>query len=524
MSTSQFKKNASRAVVIPVAFGLGAVTVLGLRGSSAGSQQNMPPVQPPAQALSIQNDFEQVAVKLRPSVVFIRSRQTIKQTSLHGMPLQSDDQGDGTGGGLPFPFFRSPQGGQGQDAPNGRQYRMQPPAFTPHAEASGSGVIIRTDGYILTNDHVVAGSDKVTVRLQDGREFVGKVMRDFRSDLALIKIDASNLPAAELADSDKVNVGQWAIAFGSPFGLSDTMTHGVISSTHRQEAIGSGSDARYYSSLLQTDASINPGNSGGPLVDVYGRVVGINVAIESPSGTSAGIGFAIPSNTARYIADSLISKGSVTRGYLGLSPAALTYDYQQRYGVKAGALVTSVVDGTPAAQAGFQVEDVIVRFNGKAVQDDAAFRDLVSRTAPGTRVPVEVRRSGGEQTLQVTVGTHADAPVAKADAPVDSQQAAARGKLGVQIADADKLDDATRQQLNLNSDLKTGAVIVNVLPGSPAAEAGVRPGDVMLRLNGKSIANGEQLKQIAAGIASGASTTAVIRRGSQTVLAQIAIE
>ncbi len=519
MSTSRFKRNATRVALVPIAFGLGAVTVLGVRGSNAGSQQNLTPVQPSAQALSTQNAFEQVAVKLRPSVVFIRSRQTVKQASFHGIPLQGQDPGDGSA--LPFPFFRNPQGGQDQ---GGRQFRIQPPSFTPHAEASGSGVIIRQDGYILTNDHVVAGADKVTVKLQDGREFVGKVMRDFRSDLALIKIEANNLPAAEMADSDKVNVGQWAVAFGAPFGLSDTMTHGVISSMHRQEAIGSGADERYYASLLQTDASINPGNSGGPLVDVYGRVIGINVAIESPSGTSAGIGFAIPSNTARYIADSLMSKGTVTRGYLGLSPATLTYDYQQRYGVKEGALVTSVADGTPAAQAGLQVEDVIVRFNGKEVKDDVSLRDMISRTAPGTRVPVEVRRSGGEKSLEVTVGANAAAPVAKADVPVDAQAAAPHGKLGVQIMDADKLDANARQQLNLNDSLKTGAVIVTVLPGSPAAEAGIRPGDVVTRLNGKTISSGDQLKQIASALPAGASTTAVIRRGPSTILAQIAVE
>jgi len=520
MSTSRFKRNATRAVAIPVAFGLGAVTVLGVRGTNAGSQQNTPPVQPPQQALSMQNAFEQVAVKLRPSVVFIRSRQSAKAVSSRGIPMQGfgDDQGDA----FPFPFLRSPQGGQGQ---GGRQFRIQPPGYAPRAEASGSGVIIRSDGYILTNDHVVAGADRVTVKLQDGREYVGKVMRDFRSDLALIKIDAKDLPAAEMADSDKVNVGQWAIAFGAPFGLSDTMTHGVISSMHRQEAIGSGSDERFYSSLLQTDASINPGNSGGPLVDVYGRVIGINVAIESPSGTSAGIGFAIPSNTARYIADSLISKGTVTRGYLGLSPAALTYQYQQRYGVKEGALVTSVQDGTPAAKAGLQVEDVIVRYDGKQVKDDASLRDMIARTAPGSRVSVGVRRGGSEQTLQVTVGTNTDTPIARAETPVQPQpQAESRGKLGVQIVDADKLDADTRQQLNLKDDVKSGAVIVTVQPGSPAAAAGIRPGDVVTRLNGKTVSSGDQLKQIAATLPASGSTTAVIRRNGQTILAQIAVE
>ncbi len=513
MNTSRLQKNAPRAVIIPVAFALGAATVFGLRGN-AGSQQKSPPVQPPAQALSMQTAFEQVAQKLRPSVVFIKSRQALKQASFGNL-----EQDDNQSGGTPFRFFRQQPGGQG--APDARQFRMQPPLYAPHAEASGSGVIIRTDGYILTNDHVVAGADKVTVKLQDGREFVGKVMRDFRSDLALIKIDANNLPAADLADSDKVNVGQWAIAFGAPFGLSDTMTVGVVSSLKRQEAIGSGSDERYYSSLIQTDASINPGNSGGPLVDVYGRVVGINVAIESPSGTSAGIGFAIPSNTARYIADSLMTKGQVVRGYLGLSPAPLTYNSQQRYGVKEGAVVTSVMDGTPAARAGFQVEDVITRFDSKAITDDAAFRDLVARTQPGASVPVVVKRGDSEQTLHVTVGTAPDQPVAKNTVPAP---ATPHGKLGVQILDGASLDAATRQQLNLKEDIKSGAVIVNVMPGSPAAEAGIQPGDVVTRLNGKTVSNGAQLKEIAGSLNSGSNVTAVIRRGTQNVLVQIAVE
>jgi serine protease Do len=244
-----------------------------------------------------------------------------------------------------------------------------------HAEASGSGVIVRSDGYILINDHVVAGADRVTVTLLDGRQFPGKVFRDPKSDLALIKINADNLPAAQLADSDSVRIGQWALAFGSPFALNDTMTVGVVSSLNRREEIGEGGTNRLYPILIQTDASINPGNSGGPLVDVYGRVVGVNVAIESPSGGNVGIGFAIPANTARFIMDQLISKGAVTRGYLGLAPASLSYEDQQRYNIKQGALVTEVQDGTPAAKAGFQVEDVIVRYDNKLVAGEATFRD-----------------------------------------------------------------------------------------------------------------------------------------------------
>ena len=377
MVSTRWQKRIPNALLAGTLMGTGALAFTGLRGN-AGPQNTPPPVQPSAQVLSIQDAFEKVADKLRPSVVYIRSRQLVSNTAMRG-----DDEN-------PFGFAlpQAPGGGN-------RQFRAFPQAPTArHAEASGSGVIVSSDGYILTNDHVVAGADKVTVRLQDGREFVGKVYRDQRSDLALIKVNASNLPSAEFANSEGVKVGQWAIAFGSPFGLSDTMTVGVVSSTKRREDIGSGADQRLYPSLIQTDASINPGNSGGPLVDVYGRIMGINVAIESPSGGNVGIGFAIPSNQARYIMEQLRSKGTVTRGYLGFIPQTLTYDMQQRYGVKEGALITLVQSGKPAAQAGLQVEDVVVRYDGQPVTDEASLREMVSRTAPGKQVQLVVKRDG----------------------------------------------------------------------------------------------------------------------------------
>jgi len=420
-------------------------------------------------------------------------------------------------GGQAFPFQDIP------GLPGGRQFRAMP-QMPRKAVASGSGVIVRSDGYILTNDHVVDGADKVTVRLQDGREFTGEVRRDFKSDLALIKIPANNLPAAEIGDSDKVKIGQWAIAFGSPFGLSDTMTVGVISSLHRQEAIGQGTDGRFYSSLIQTDASINPGNSGGPLVDIYGRIVGVNVAIESPSGTNAGIGFAIPANTAKYIVDQLITKGSVTRGYLGLVPTTPTYAEKEHYGVKDGAIVRAIDDNTPAQKAGFQVGDVIVRFNGKPIADDAALRDMVARSQPGTRVDVIVKRDGGDKALTPTIEAVPAEKSVAVDQPADKE--APKGKLGVQVANAS--DPEVRQQLGLKETLKDGAVVVNVVPGSPAQEAGVQAGDIVTRVNGKLVADATQLTEVAKGLKSGSTVPVVVRRQSgnawQTLLLQIALE
>jgi serine protease Do len=450
--------------------------------------------------------------------VYIRSRQAAQSSPRSRFRQERQGPDDGN---LPFGFPQIPgfggQGGQG----GRRQFQLTPPAFQPHEEASGSGVIVRSNGYILTNDHVVEGADKVTVTLHDGREFVGKVYQDFKSDLALVKIDATNLPAAQLADSDAVKPGEWAIAFGSPFGLSDTLTVGVISAMHRSQEIGSGSDGRYYPSLLQTDASINPGNSGGPLVDVYGRVIGINVAIESPSGVNAGIGFAIPANTARYITEQLISKGSVTRGYMGLAPLTPTYQQMQQYHVKSGALVSQVDDGTPASKAGVQVEDVIVRYNNKAVQTDADFRDMVARTAPGTTVPVVVMRDGHERTLDVTVGSP-PGPAPTVTPAATPAAPASHGKLGIQVGNAN--DPQVRQQLNLKGNISSGAVVVDVLPDSPAALAGIQPGDVIVKIDGEAIANDDQLTTVTRKLKEGETVSAVIRRGTNTVLTQISID
>jgi serine protease Do len=440
----------------------------------------------PAGAVEMQNAFQSVAEHVHPAVVSITSRMTIKPPQV-GAELGQSPFGDLFGEGQEGPMFPGPRAAIGE----------------------GSGFIVRPDGYILTNDHVVGGADSVTVRLDDGREFPGKVTRDQRSDLAIVKVDASGLPTLALSDS-KPAVGQWAIAYGSPFGLEDTMTVGVVSALGRETAIAeSREEGRFYPNLIQTDASINPGNSGGPLLDINGTVIGVNVAISSPTGTSVGIGFAIPASTARYIMDELITKGAVTRGFLGFAPESITGVEKSRYGVDHGALVTMVQDNSPAATAGLQVEDVVTSFNGQDVQDSAQLRDLVSRTAPGQTVKIVVRRDGKDMTLNATVQPAPSQKTAAAATPQPGQ-----GKLGVQIA---QLTPEIAKELGLKPDAK-GVVVATVSPGSPAAEAGLRPGDVLVRINGKTVDASSDVTGALSSLKPGDEASLVVRRGDARVL------
>lgn len=494
-------RKAPYAIIIPTVFALGAFAAIGLRGGADPKIENVPVVQPAPQALATQDAFEKVAEKLRPSVVHITTR---KEQNLSN---NADDEGSNN----PFEFFF-------RERPQNRQFE-----FTPRATSSGSGVIMRSDGYILTNDHVVASADKVNVRLQDGRDFNGTVIRDFRSDLAIVKIEAKNLPAASFADSDKTKVGHWAVAFGSPLGNMDTMTVGIISALHRDARIPDRMGMRLYPNLIQTDASINPGNSGGPLVDIYGRVVGINVAIESPTGYSAGIGFAIPSNTAQFVAEQLISKGSVTRGFMGVMPEPLTYDQKQRSGVKAGAFIRSVSDGSPADKAGFQVGDVVIRYDGKPVSDDANFRDLVVRTLPGKSVDVVVRRSGEDKTLRATVG---EAPKVSGDEanPIRRRNQSASPALPLGFRVGEIASEELGERFRNRSGIREGVMVTGVVPGSPAVEAGLAVGDIVVKFDGKNVNNMEQFNNATKDLKPGSDHQIIVRRFVDNAYTNILID
>ncbi|MCX7799643.1 MAG: trypsin-like peptidase domain-containing protein, partial [Fimbriimonadales bacterium] len=272
----------------------------------------------------------------------------------------------------------------------------------------GSGVIYRPDGWIVTNDHVVNGFEKVTVVLSDGREFPGKVVRadDRTLDLALVKIDAKDLMAARFGDSRLVRPGQFAIAIGSPFGLENSVTIGHISALSRTSQVGDPrlGDLRYYSDLIQTDAPLNQGNSGGPLLNINGEVIGINSAIYSRTGANAGVGFAIPSNIVRLVADTLIQKGKIVRGYLGLVPENLKpYQLKER-GLQGGALVAEIPADGPAAQAGLRQSDVILRIQDVPVSNQQDVRNAMLRYGPGSKVEIEVLRGDRKVTVNATLG------------------------------------------------------------------------------------------------------------------------
>jgi serine protease Do len=353
---------------------------------------------------------------------------------------------------------------------------------TPRQEGVGSGVIATKDGYILTNNHVVDGADEVKVALQDGREFTAKVIgRDPKSDVAVIKIDATDLPAVPMADSDKVEVGDVVLAIGNPFGIGQTVTTGIVS------AKGRGNMGLDYEDFIQTDAAINPGNSGGALVDADGRLIGINTAILSRSGGNQGIGFAIPVNLARDEMQSLIKDGHVTRGYLGVMIQDLTPALAKEFKLKdaTGALIGDVTPKGPAEKAGLKSGDLLVEFNGKKVADSRHLKLEVARTQPGQTVPVKILRDGTEKTLEVTVKTlPGTESLAKNDKGSDDT-----GTLnGVGVTD---LDEQAREQLKVPETVK-GAVVTEVKPDSAAAEAGLKPGDIIQEINRKPVKNAEE--------------------------------
>ncbi len=380
------------------------------------------------------------------------------------------------------PFFRRFFG----DEFDGNRPRRNMPM--PKQRGMGSGVIVTKDGYLLTNNHVVDNADEVKVAMSDGREFNARVVgKDPQSDIAVLKIEAKDLPAISLADSDTLEVGDVVLAVGNPFGVGQTVTSGIISAT------GRGTLGLDYEDMIQTDAAINPGNSGGALVDAEGRLIGINTAIVSRSGGNQGIGFAVPVNLARVVMEGLVKDGRVVRGFMGVNIQDLTPALAEQFDVKdaKGVLVAGVTPKSPAEKAGLRDGDVITEFNGKSVKDSRHLKLQVAQAAPGTTVPVKIIRDGNSKTLNVTVKELPGSELASKknsnnpDSPSDALN-------GVGVGD---IDATIRQQLKLPADLK-GAVITQVEPSSAAFEAGLREGDVILEINRKPVKSAQDAVQL----------------------------
>jgi serine protease Do len=436
--------------------------------------------------VALDNAVESVAARVTPAVVNVAvtsrgssEREAGDDRSQNQGPDQGQDQGQGQIQGLPpgFAQFFGQGGGQG----------MQRPQQPQLEHGIGSGIIISPDGYIVTNNHVIDGAVQIRVTLNDRRVLNAKLVgADKLTDLAVIKVDAHDLPSIAWGDSTKLKPGQTVLAFGSPFGYFQfSVTRGIVSAVNRPNPYSN--DARKPGGYIQTDAAINPGNSGGALVNSHGELVGINTFIISDSGSFAGAGFAIPSQLVRATAEQLIKTGTVHHGYLGISMNDVTPANASFFNLKeaTGAIVAQVTPDSPAARAGLKNGDVIDELNGEKIVNGGALQVAVSEDTPGTTIALGIIRNGSKQTVNVQVGEfHKDAEVASNDGSGAPQS----GKLGLAVSE---LTPDVRQQLHIPSQVQ-GVAVQTVRPASPADDAQLAPGDVILEVDRHPVSSADQ--------------------------------
>jgi serine protease Do len=439
--------------------------------------------------VSLDQAVEAVASRVSPAVVNIQV--TSRGSSDREVGGEQDQSQQGQMQDLPpgFAQFFGPNG------PMGRGMRPQQPQIE---HGVGSGVIISPDGYIVTNNHVVDGAMQMRVTLSDRRVLTAKLVGvDKLTDLAVVKVDAHDLPSIAWGDSAKLKPGQTVLAFGSPFGyFQNSVTRGIVSAVNRENPYKD--DARKPGGYIQTDAAINPGNSGGALVNSHGELVGINTFIISNSGSFAGAGFAIPSQIVRSTAEQLIKTGAVHHGYLGISMNDVTPANANFFNLKTatGAIVAQVTPDSPASRAGLKNGDVIDTLNGQKIENGSALQVAVSEMTPGTSIELGILRNGSAQTLNVKVGEfHKDAEVASEGDGSGPQ----KGKLGLAVAE---LTPDVRQQLHVPSQVN-GVAVESVRPASPAEDAGLSPGDVILEVNRKPVTSADQFVNEAHSIPAG---------------------
>jgi serine protease Do len=441
-----------------------------------------------AALVALDHAVENVAARVSPAVVNVQVTSKGSEEEMSSMQQDQQEQqlppgfAQFFGPNGPFQGFGQPSQGQG------RRGRMQA-QDQPLEHGIGSGVIISPDGYIVTNNHVVDGAVQMKVTLNDRRVMNAKLVGvDKLTDLAVIKIDAHDLPSLPWGNSSMLKPGETVLAFGSPFGyFQNSVTRGIVSAVNRQNPYSD--DARKPGGFIQTDAAINPGNSGGALVNAHGELIGINTFIISNSGSFAGAGFAIPSQIAQATAEQLIKTGSVHHGYLGISMNDVTPENASFFNLKdaSGAIVAQVTPDSPAARAGLKSGDVIVELNGHKIVDGSALQVAVSQDQPGQTIALGILRNGQPMTLNVKVGEYQKPGTQVAENAPGGRQGNT-GKLGLAV---DDLDQDARQQLNVPSEVK-GAAVAQVRPGSPAEDAGLQPGDVIVEVNRKPVTSAEQ--------------------------------
>ncbi len=442
-------------------------------------------------------DFTELAEKQGPAVVNISITSVVHGNNNGAFPGMPNDEAFQE-------FFRrfgipGMPGVPGQDG--GQDYKSQ---------SLGSGFIISSDGYILTNAHVVSEADEVLVKLSDKREFKAKIIgADKRTDVALIKIEATNLPKVSIGDPNALKVGEWVAAIGSPFGLENTMTAGIVS------AKGRALPQENYVPFIQTDVAINPGNSGGPLFNLRGEVVGVNSQIYSKSGGSMGLSFSIPIDVAIDVSNQLKANGRISRGWLGIAIQELNKDLADSFGMKNtnGALVAGVEKNSPADKGGLEVGDVIVKFDGKAIMASSDLPRVVAATKPGKVVPVEVLRKGASKVLQLGVG---EMPTESNEPPAVSKDSSKpeANKIGLTLREL-----TAQQKKKLNG--KNGLLVVE--SGGVAAQAGIRRGDVILGLNNSESQSVELFNKQINAVPAGKTIAVLVQRGDNTLYVPIKV-
>ena len=440
-----------------------------------------PKTVPSAVLSTVPGNFSDLAEKVKHGVVNVQVNKKVKVKGLEGFGVNPFGERN------PFEDFFGPFGGFDNNVPERKQRGI------------GSGLIISQDGYILTNNHVIEGAEEIKVKLANGKEFTGEIIgRDPKTDLALVKIDAKDLQPLKLGNSDDLKVGEWVMAVGSPFGLEQTVTAGIVSAKGR--VIGSGP----YDNFIQTDASINPGNSGGPLINMEGEVVGINTAIIA---SGQGIGFAIPIDMAKEITPQLQKTGRVTRGLLGVIIQDLTPELAQSLGLEKskGALVSQVTPDGPADKAGIKQGDVIVNFDGKQINDSHDLPRVVASTPVGKTVQIRVLRDGKE------IGLRAEIVEMEDEKPVQPRSVGPQS-LGITVQN---LTPQIAQKLGLEK--AEGIVITAVEPASPAEEALLQPGDVILSVNRNQVKNVDDFEKMIEKTTKGDSILLLVQRGQSAL-------